>query len=692
MSLLDPNQYDIREEFQQLVLKDLLGPAAGPEEEINETWVSSRYLVGWLAPRDVGRGTSAAEARSTIAETGTEPLPDDNPLNPVSDDTPLGAGGDDAAEEGIDDDPLTGTESMLPNSLGITFCLSPEVNDIHIKASWGWYRRRKSETGYLTKQGDPKTVWYRTPIIGEANINLARSSIDPWVPFEDIPEVTVRTQIRRDAEGGKMVTLFLVNDQDGKDGKDDKWLFQVELSAETVDGSAGFVRRGLDLDESAFDELERIENQQTRMNYRHHVEFAVGHGISVGWPTPANPIRVHKVWTTSVPSYEVPRARPNDDIRGLNLSMAALASCSKEKLRGALEPMVDAYDAWINLEALKPSDPNNHLAEYGEALEWTEARARMAAKRIRAGIDLVCSDDHAFQAFAFMNRAMHDQRLHSLFSQKIRKGDNTTLEEVRASENISWYPFQLAFVLLNLPSLVDLEHPERAENGEPGPTAELLWFPTGGGKTESYLGLTAFTLAIRRLQGEIEGKNGQEGVAVLMRYTLRLLTLQQFQRATALICACEMIRREDAEKWGETPFRIGLWVGQSSTPNNYDQAEAALDETRRGDERRGAKGSLQQITNCPWCGCQIEVGKHLWPDAEKRRLITYCGDPLGRCPFSRKKAEWEGLPICIVDEEIYRLLPSLVIATVDKFAQMPWNGETAMLFGKVTKKCSRHGF
>src|SRR5207245_10116949 len=105
--------------------------------------------------------------------------------------------------------------------------------------------------------------------------------------------------------------------------------------------------------------------------------------------------------------------------------------------------------------------------------------------------------------------------------------------------------------------------------------ADVFWFPTGGGKTEAYLGLTAYTLAIRRLQGTIEGRSGRDGVAVIMRYTLRLLTLQQFQRASSLICACEMIRREDSATWGETPFRLGLWVGQRSTPNTTEESEQA---------------------------------------------------------------------------------------------------------------------
>ena len=117
---------------------------------------------------------------------------------------------------------------------------------------------------------------------------------------------------------------------------------------------------------------------------------------------------------------------------------------------------------------------------------------------------------------------------------------------------------------------------------DPAVSVDLLFFPTGGGKTEAYLGLTAFAIAIRRLQGVVAGRDGRDGVAVLMRYTLRLLTLQQFQRAAALLCACELRRRAlygdgataEQRRWGATPMRIGLWVGQASTPNSTEEATA----------------------------------------------------------------------------------------------------------------------
>ena len=243
--------------------------------------------------------------------------------------------------------------------------------------------------------------------------------------------------------------------------------------------------------------------------------------------------------------------------------------------------------------------------------------------------------------------------------------------------------------------MVDPTHPERSD-----PTAaiaDILWFPTGGGKTEAYLGLTAFTLAIRRLQGKVGEYDGNAGVTVLMRYTLRLLTLQQFQRATALICACEVIRKSDAQKWGREPFRIGLWIGQRSTPNWTDESDQIVKEYRRGGSFRssavGGHGTPHQLTNCPWCGATLVPGRDLQVETYKAgmgRTLVYC--PSSSCEFNQRNAKGEGLPVVVVDEEVYRRLPSLLIATVDKFAQMPWKGEVEMLFGKVNAYCPRHGF
>ena len=256
-------------------------------------------------------------------------------------------------------------------------------------------------------------------------------------------------------------------------------------------------------------------------------------------------------------------------------------------------------------------------------------------------------------------------------------------------KNRSWRPFQLAFILLNLPALTHPTHPDRVGTG----LGDLLFFPTGGGKTEAYLGLTAFTLAIRRLQGVVAGRDGRDGVAVIMRYTLRLLTSQQFQRAAALICACELIRREDPGLWGEAPFRIGMWVGSSVTPNRTAAAAKALEDEHGLGGRGGSKHSSPvQLVSCPWCGSDIDPADHARSDPDRWRTLVFCGDDLGRCAFTEKGSPDEGLPVITVDEEIYRLLPSLVISTADKWAMLPWRGELHLLFGRAERRCTRHGY
>ena len=451
------------------------------------------------------------------------------------------------------------------------------------------------------------------------------------------------------------------------------------------------------------------------MLYRHEVEFAVGHGVSAHADVSAHdPTCAYRLTTVVVPTYEVPKTiapTPADQpaLADLVVDMQTLAETADGGFGTILTPLITAYQAWLDaqqarigsrvlglgsdVEDPRPETRDPSLLPYADVARETIDRGRAALTRIAAGIALLDTNPHAADAFRFANRAMGQQRIHTLYAEAVRRGLPADLAALDVPKDRSWRPFQLAFILLNLPALTDLHHPDRAET--PTALADLLWFPTGGGKTEAYLGLTAYTLGIRRLQGTVAGRSGMDGVAVLMRYTLRLLTLQQFQRATALICACEQIRRKNPSRWGATPFRIGLWVGQRTTPNTTDQSDEAL-KREHGHGRSssvGGSGSPAQLTNCPWCGAKIHAEKgHIQVDKITRRTMTYCGDPLGDCPFSRKQSPGEGLPVLVVDEDIYRRLPALLIATVDKFAQLPWNGATGMLFGQVDGYCPRHGF
>ena len=657
----------MRAEMEEMVLRDLLGPAGGEDEEVDEARVHDRYLIGMLAPNK------------------TQTVPEDL--------DELGDAEEGGIDEGAAEKDATQKPSFNPASLGMSFSVDGDTTELLVTARWGHYQRVESES-IKTPKGQLKKVWRRTQRGGTAHtLHLQEGHIAPWRPEEDEqPDVFVRGLVRR-AGDTWMVSLFLVNGQkEPKRLRDAAWLFQPELVVEAPNGAPIFRRRPLERQNRLTD-----EERAMAMLYRHSVSFAMGHGVSVHAETlPDDTTCAVRLSTRAVPAYDVPLTEaptPNDlpTLVDLVLDMKILAESAPAELPTALQPLVGAYAAWIEAQERHLNDASSDLAEYRDVAHKALAHCRRTLERIRGGIDMLTSSADAQRAFAFMNRAMWQQRLHTIYAEERRK-DNAlgTLDALDQPGNRSWRPFQLAFILLNLPSLTDLHHPERSTDANA--LADLLWFPTGGGKTEAYLGLTAYTLAIRRLQGTVAGRSGLDGVAVIMRYTLRLLTLQQFQRASSLICACEVLRREDSATWGPTPFRLGLWVGQRSTPNTTDDSAEA---NKQEHGMRGGSGSPRQLTNCPWCGSPIEGGKNIEVETYGRgrgRTLIYCSDPYGQCPFSKKQASREGLPVLVVDEEIYRLLPALLIATVDKFAQLPWKGETQMLFGQVEKYCSRHGF
>jgi hypothetical protein len=374
--------------------------------------------------------------------------------------------------------------------------------------------------------------------------------------------------------------------------------------------------------------------------------------------------------------------------------MARLAELPREELAQSLEPLAHAYQSWIDERRREIAQPLARLEEFALEAENSLAKCEATLKRVWEGIQVLVKDEQASDAFRFMNRAMWQQRVHAIWAEGNRRNSNQSLEEVDIPRNRSWRPFQLAFVLINLAEIRYPNHPRRSSNEDA--LVDLLFFPTGGGKTEAYLGLTAFTLAIRRLQGQVSEYNGEDGVGVLMRYTLRLLTLQQFQRGAALICAMEVIRRTALaagdKKWGEAPFRLGLWVGQKTTPNTYDQSKETLKGRTGAHNSSASVGSPLQLSYCPWCGSEIAKDKNVRGDDELRRTLMWCGDSLGKCAFTHAKSPAEGLPVVTVDEEIYRYPPSLLISTVDKFAQMPWRGGVQNLFGIVNQRCERHGY
>lgn len=667
-----PSEHEMREELHRAVLADLLGPAGGEFEEIKGPAVHDRYLIGKLAPREVS--PDAAQLDDVGKAESTR--------------------GEEATTEGFE----SLHRSLMPSSFGLTFSIDAEVASVQVEARWGAYERVKGEAPEVAGGDDEEkesTVWKRHPAGGIVNLSLSPGEPEPLSPDPEISDVMIKAIVREaDVSGTRSVSVFLVNDQHPKArSRDSAWVFQPEVTIRARDGSAVFRKR-----QSRQGLLDDSEHQILSMLYRSEVEFAVGHGVGVhAEVSPGDPTRAVSISTRVSPMYDLPRtevptASDFPALSGLVLDMKALCEMGREELVDDLEILASAYAEWIS--GLDARVRSGDFAEFGRAPGQVVADCTSILERLRTGIETLRTSDDALRAFGFANRAMWLQRVRSKYSQVIRRGNRIELADVDIPENRTWYPFQLAFILLGIPALADPTHRQRTDPG--AAIADLLWFPTGGGKTEAYLGLAAFAMAIRRLQGEMGDLDGSRGVTVIMRYTLRLLTIQQFQRASALICAMEVIRREKPGLWGDTPFRLGLWVGQHATPNRTEDARQAIENAKGNSWKSTGTGTPHQLRNCPWCGAPIDIKAG---DLECReapsdvgRTFTFCSDKLGQCEFTRAKAPGEGIPVVVVDEEIYKLLPAMIIGTVDKFAQMPWKGEVQTLFGKVAGECPRHGF
>jgi hypothetical protein len=684
--LAQPRHEDIRTELLDLVVADLHGPLSGPDEEFPVARENpiDRYPLGRLAPAGE---TVAPETQDELSEAGEE-----------------------NTEDGRAEPSAPNQPSLHPSAIGFSATVAGDVDRLLVTATWARYEPADSENEEQARRG---RVWRREQLDGRATVPLVDGLLERVTLTEKQREVIVRGRARR-YEGNWLVTLFLENAQRAAPGERNaaKWIFQVELSAAGPDGTLAFLASRDRI--SGGDETDQREQRQLAMTYRWHREFAVGCGTAVRVDGTVDQLagRAERITTTAIGRYEVPTttvptARDDPDLPELadvELGMGRLADLADDPaadLESALRPLAAGYRAWIDRQTSRVDHPDAGLTGYADQARQVIRLATRAADRIEAGIRTLRADPLARQAFGFANRAMHLQRVHTMVAAERRRdaalgfGDAVAAVEQDAARTPRWRPFQLAFVLLNLPALADPRHEERSEH--PGRAlADLLWFPTGGGKTEAYLGLTAFTIAIRRLQRDLGGLDATDGTAVLMRYTLRLLTIQQFERATTLICAAEALRRSDPSTWGNRPIRIGLWVGGHVTPNTTEQAEQWVKAARRTRAPRGV-GSPHQLSSCPWCGTPIDKGRDIEVNPTYDRTLVTCTEPT--CPFGQLAAQTAnldrdryGLPVLVVDEEIYRYPPALLIGTVDKFAQLPWRGEAASLFGQVNRWCGRHGY
>jgi Helicase conserved C-terminal domain len=685
----------VRADLLKLLERELLGPRYGDDEEIKGT-PRAAYLVGALAPVTVDPSISTATGTESgdPNETGVA-MTDGDAEHPAQRGVLVNTDEDPGAAE-EDEERDEGPKGALthPSSMGLRFQVPLDCGLLAVKATWGRYEtfRREDNDGR-------KVQWSRRiPIekIAEVDVRgyVKHTALAP-IPLED--SVTLRVELfPRDDR--VIVELALSNDKvTDMNAPPGDWLFQTKLQVEANSGEAVFLPTR-DVLRSDYDELDE-ERQRLDLQYRHRLEFAVGRTTSVTWNEPTdeddNGIRrAVSVETNWLPTADIPQTKPGSAGAAIT-SMHKLAELSSQDVDDAFAPLINGYLEWLDGQRAIAEQLPNHLQEpAGEAI----AEAELAATRLREGLEYLSSHPQAMQAFRFMNRAMRDQRIRSQVAIRRAADDSESIAdalsviEAQGEEAASWRPFQLAFILLQIPALTDPGHAFRSGDAA---NVELLFFPTGGGKTEAYLGLAAYTFATRRLQGKLDTDDGAldggDGVAVLMRYTLRLLTSQQFQRAAALICAAELIRQEDASTWGEKPLTIGLWVGTAVSPKRFADAKSQVEEAR-SDTSKTFGLTVLQLQRCPWCGTKIDPKRDLEVIGPTERIDVYCGERHGQCPFSSEGDATGALPILTVDDEIYRNPPTFLLATVDKFARLAREGPAASLFGYVSEWCPRHGY
>lgn len=632
----------------------------------NDTQIETRNLH---APG--GNGLPYARVLERLAQDLIGPVPDGRPLTDfpsdsfvngvlfgqgvvVSDeDEPETQASSTNPEDNVPDRPPRIETAHRPSVAGLSFAVQTEADlwpEIDILISGARYRDVPPDP---ESDGGP-TVWARKAVSGY----LPTIDLDGAVDDIDLGEMlgegfhglvlklvtsngfAKNTSARGHSE--TLITAVVFNQgsperaETGSEGSRVKLnrdaFFEFKMSVSLRDGSS-FVAR------TQWVGHDGEEGDAANLIWRDAVEYAVGHTCSADWS--GDPVT--QVSTCWLPSTHV-NATSSEGDKSFGsihdkLAAARLADDTDSILIESLTALADTYEAWITKQTARIGDeiPSDLREKADEHLQVCSR----AAARIKNGIVALSSDPGLMTAFRLANRTMALQQ-----DWKSRK----VPEEKR--RELVWRPFQLAFVLLSLASTADREHDERE-------VMDLIWFPTGGGKTEAYLLLTAFTIFVRRLK---RGDAGH-GVAAIMRYTLRLLTIQQFERAAAMICAADTVWRNEGAGEKENRISLGLWLGAATTPNSTEQSKRALSGKSDGNE------TPAQLANCPECGGELD-----W-QIQGEETVALCNDKT--CALGT----FGTLPLSTVDSDVYANRPSLVIGTVDKFAQIARSQRTAALFG-----------
>ena len=662
----------VRKKMLDAVRTDLIGPTK--ENEALTELPTNSYITGMLYPAD--SDITEDENYNDVEFTEGRLDSDGNPTESV-------------VLEDEEPEETTKGGFKKPSSIGVSFYLAEDTDVLNVDVLWGSYYSDKVEGGEIVdesleedlenKKKKKHQVYVREQQIETVPLNLSEIGRAKRVSLRLNSHIYLYVIQMYLSNGYKMVSVYLHNNNKGGDEKEyERVMFQVELHVMSSDKSAVFIP----------EYVCRKQELEDEYYYKGRPIYGRGRGCAATWNKRDLEENAYVINSAFIPDHEIPGVSAQvTDVPDKAFSMLQLGSPKKKEVSIAnLRLLTALYGDWIKNELKE--NPQMQEASFAKTGNAIIAKCSDALRRMNEGIDLIESNVNIFKSFTFMNQAMYLQRSITAFSKECGRGIPCSLSDYmkdNKEKNIKqdhseWRPFQIAFILLNIKGLIDPESDERN-------IVDLLYFPTGGGKTEAYLGLIAFIVAYRRLTAKDETEYEKDGgVTVFLRYTLRLLTTQQRDRLLKLIVAMEDLRERSENtgnaEYGKTPITIGYWVGGGVTPNKFEEYEK--DEYSRKEFIRKV---TKQIIRCPYCGRTIDKDNYAINTKTNSVKITCSND---NCKFSKKSGKI--IPVYLVDEEIYAKCPTVVISTVDKFAKLPWSEQTGLLFGRTDRYCPRHGY
>lgn len=544
----------VRQKIINALRTDLMGPQSA--DEILDENPKSAYIIGMLASQAVDKNSSTAGEQE------------------VDSDIAYGDSDDYTAGEDDDNEPIMTTSFKLPTSIGISFYIASSTKSINIDVKWGDYVRSIDKR--VGKSGKEYNHAIFTRQAMKSTIVVDFGSFERNAEFRLVEDSNIIVHISRILlkTGYSLVTAYVMNQRKNSESEVDSMMFQVELKAYSAHEERVFYAENICRDVLAEDEF----------YFEQRPILGRGRNCAATWD---DAVDGKSAWIKSdfIPEYEFPGV--SAALKGFDKFFFSMRFMSnpknKDDILERLNILADSYGKWIDQKLIL--DEKMSSREFKDKIgDKVVSHCREALDRIREGISLITGDEIAFDAFCFMNRSMLLQRNIMSYSKKHGAGIECNFKDFvdprKPETDFGWRPFQIAFILMNLSGIVDPSHKDRK-------VVDLLYFPTGGGKTEAYLGLMAFVIVNRRLRAsEISEYNSDGGVTAILRYTLRLLTTQQRDRITKMVLAAELIRQKTYPKYGTEPISIGFWVGGGVTPNKFEELVEKADKLGEAKRKR----------------------------------------------------------------------------------------------------------